>query len=120
MRGTALNGDNGGMKRAVTVLATTAAAALAACGGGGGGANIASTLPAKQAPKGGVVQADGTAGLLGPATTVDPNGAKTVGKTAPISPKENRPTDAQSHGVAGGVACSSTSADPAPTNLSAI
>src|SRR4051794_18458288 len=114
-------GDNGDMRRATAFAAIACALALAACGGGGGkNAATAPTTGAKPTPNGGVVTAQPTKGFLGPATTVDQQGSKTTGKTVPISPKENRPTDAESHGVAGGVACSSTSADPAPSNLKAM
>jgi uncharacterized protein YkwD len=108
------------MRRVTGLVAIASALVLAACGGGGGG-NKPEAPNAKPSPSGGgVVQAVPTKGFLGPATTVDPNGSKTVGKTAPISPKENRPTDAETHGVAGGVACSSTSANPGPSNLGAL
>ena len=107
--------------RSVTAIAALASAiVLAACGGGGGGKTHAPTPNAKPTPGGGVVTAEPTKGILGPATTVDPTGAKTIGKIAPISPKENRPTDAETRGVAGGVACSSTSANPAPSNVRAL
>src|SRR3954452_18034298 len=109
------------MRRATAFAAIVCALALAACGGGGGkNAATAATTGAKTTPNGGVVTAQPTKGFLGPATTVDQQGAKTTGKTVAISPRENRPTDAESHGVAGGVACSSTSADPAPSNLKAM
>ena len=40
-----------------------------------------------------------------------------VGGNAPLSPAEDRPTDAQTRGVGGGAACASTSATPASSNL---
>ena len=107
------------MKRVAITAVLASSLALAACGGGGN-KNVAPVEKPKQAPSGGVVQAQPTTGLLGPATTVSPQGTRTVGKTGPLSPKENRPTDAQTHGVAGGVACSSTSLDPSPSNLAAL
>jgi uncharacterized protein YkwD len=113
-----MNGDNGFMKRATIATVAAASLLLAACGGGGN-KNVAPVQKQKQ-PGGGVVQAQPTTGLLGPATTVTPQGAKTVGRTGPISPNENRPTDAQSHGVAGGVACQSTSLNPAPSNINSL
>src|SRR4051794_33508732 len=109
------------MYRLATTVMLGSAFALAACGGGGGSGKQASPAPSgKQTPNGGVGTAEPSKGRLGPATTVDPQGAKTIGKPGPISPKENRPTDAQTHGVAGGVACTSTSADPAPSNLGSL
>src|SRR4051812_16512336 len=120
MRESPLNGDNLCMRRTCALAAIASTALLAACGGGGSNkqSSIQTTKPAQGG--GGVVQAVPSKGILGPATTVDPQGAKTIGKTGPISPRENRPTDAQANGVAGGVACSSTSADPSPANLSAL
>src|SRR3954470_12429136 len=106
------------MKRVVLTGLAAASLLLAACGGGD--KNAATAPTPKQNGKGGVVQAVPSNGLLGPATTVSPEGSKTTGKTSPISPKENRPTDAESHGVAGGGACSSTSAAPPPANLGAL
>src|SRR3954447_10272207 len=111
-----------GMSRLFVALATlVSAVALVACGGGGG--THGSQSAPKPAPKtgGGVVNAEPTKGVLGPAVTVTPEqGVKTVGKTAPLTPKENRPTDAQTHGVGGAAACSSAAADPAPANLGAL
>ena len=95
-----------------------AIAVIAGCGGGG-----SSDKPAKQAPgstAGGVVSADATKGLLLPAVTVVGGKQTVIGRTSPISPKENHPTDAQRNGVAGTGACASTSANPSPANLAAM
>lgn len=91
---------------------------VAGCGGGGHD----SGSPAASKPKaGGVVTAEPTKGFVGPALDVDQGGTNLLGpRTAPLSPKEDRPTDAQTHGVAGGVACASTSATPASANLGGI
>jgi uncharacterized protein YkwD len=101
----------------VTMLAS--AFALTACGGGG--KSQSATAPVAKPSTGtggGLVTAEPSKGVLGPALIITPQGGLQVtGKTAPISPKENRPTDAQSHGVAGVAACTSTSANPAPANL---
>ena len=106
------------MHRVVTATALLAAVVgLAACGGGGGGSKSAPAPTPKQTGAGGVVTAEPTKGIIGPATTVDPQGAKTIGKSGPLSPKENRPTDAQQNGVAGTAACASTSANPSSSNL---
>lgn len=104
-----------GMRR-TAVLAVVVL--IAGCGGGGDKESVA---PVAKKPKtGGVVKAEPTKGFVGPAVDVDTSGANVVGKTAPLSPKEDRPTDSETHGVAGGVACASTSATPASSNLSSI
>src|SRR3954451_8290041 len=119
MRVTRLNGDNGAMKRAALTALVGSALALCACGGSSNNSSTSTPSP-KQSSNGGAVTAEASKGVLGPALTVDAGGQKTIGKGGPISPKENRPTDAETHGVAGGVACSSTSANPAPSNLGAM
>jgi uncharacterized protein YkwD len=100
------------------IVAVGAIALLAGCGGGD------SDQPAKQAKpaagSGGVVSADATRGVLLPAISVIDGKESVVGKTAPISPKENRPTDAQRNGVAGASACASTSSNPSAGNLGAM
>lgn len=108
------------MKRVATLATVASSVVLAACGGGGGHKTVAPVQKQNNPSGGGVVKAEPTNGLLGPALTVTPRGAKTVGKTGPISPNENRPTDAQSHGVSGGVACQSTALDPAPSNINTL
>ena len=114
---TCLNGHNCRMRR---IVAIGAIALIAGCGGGGG-SNGSSKQPAQaKAPGGGVVSAEATKGLLGPAVSVLDGKATTIGRTAPLSPKENRPTDAQRNGVAGAGACASTSSNPAPSNLGAM
>ena len=67
------------------------------------------------------MSAEGTRGILAPAISVIGGKEKAVGRNnAPISPKENRPTDAQRNGVAGAGACASTSANPSASNLGAM
>lgn len=91
---------------------------IAGCGGGD---DSESTAPVAKKPSGGgVVSAEPTKGFVGPAIDVDENGANQIGKTAPLSPDEDRPTDSEESGVAGGVACASTAATPAGSNLSSI
>jgi uncharacterized protein YkwD len=107
------------MKRVALSVTVASAFALAACGGGGGAKSTPVAAP-KQNANGGVVTAEPTKGIIGPATTVDPQGAKTIGKSGPLSPKENRPTEAQQNGVAGTAACASTSANPSSSNMGAM
>src|SRR3954466_9597498 len=118
MQETCLNGHNRRMRKFVALAAI---ALIAGCGGGGDDDN--GSTPAKVTPNsgGGVVSADATKGILGPAVDVE-NGAESViakGGGA-ISPKENQPTDAQRNGVAAAGACASTSANPSSSNLSAM
>ena len=121
MRETRLNGDNYGMKQVVTTALIASALALAACGGGNDENNATTSSAQKQSTSGGTVSAQPTKGVLGPAVTVDEvKGEESIGKGGPISPKEDRPTDAQQHGVAGGSACASASADPEGADLGAI
>jgi uncharacterized protein YkwD len=119
MREARLNRENEAMDRALVTVTVVSAFALAACGGGGN--NHSTSAPAvKPAPTGGVVSAEASKGLLGPSVDVTPGGTKVTGPGGPISPKENRPTEAQANGVAGVEACSSTSANPVPSNLAAM
>jgi uncharacterized protein YkwD len=101
------------------IVALGAIALIAGCGGGGSEKPAKSAKPAPS-PGGGVVTAEPTKGLLPPAVSVIGGKEKSVGHTAPISPKENRPTDAQRNGVAAAGACASTSANPGPSNLGAL
>jgi uncharacterized protein YkwD len=90
---------------------------LAACGGGG---SKSATVPAPPSGGGGTVGAEPTAGLVGPAITVE-NGRQTeTGGRQAIPPTEAGPTDAQRNGVGGAVACTSGSASPSRANLRSI
>jgi uncharacterized protein YkwD len=110
------------MRRIAATAAIGLAVLVAGCGGGGGGGSGSkeSVQPTPTTLPGGIVTPEGTKGLIGPAEAVLQGKKSVVGKTAPISPKENRPTDAQRNGVAGAGACASTSANPAPSNLGAM
>jgi uncharacterized protein YkwD len=115
MRKTCLNGHNCRMRR---IAAVGVVALIAGCGGGGGSSQ-STPQPAKSkaSPSGGVVSAEPTRGILIPPIVVENGKVTTTGKGGPISPKEDRPTDAQENGVAGSGACASTSANPSPSNL---
>src|SRR4051794_41655461 len=108
------------MHRVTAAALIAAVMGLAACGGGGGKQASSTTPSPKQNSTGGAVTAEPTKGFVGPATTVDQQGTKTLGKSAPLSPKENRPTDAQQNGVAGTAACASTAADPSGSDGRAL
>ena len=91
---------------------------IAGCGGGGSD-KAAAPVKSGTSP-GGVVTAESTKGVLGPATSVLDGKETTVGGNTAISPKEDRPTDAQRNGVAAAGVCASTSANPAPSNLGSL
>jgi uncharacterized protein YkwD len=90
-------------------------ALIAGCGGGSDNG----TKPSRPSTSssGAVVSASPTKGVLLPAISVENGKVLVIGKGGPISPKEDRPTDAQEHGVAGSGACVGTSANPSPSNL---
>jgi hypothetical protein len=92
-------------------------ALVAGCGGGSDDDAQSTALAAAKAGGGGVVKAELTKGLLLPPVAVVGGKVVVIGKGGPISPKEDRPTDAQRNGVAGSGACASTSANPSPANL---
>lgn len=117
MQKTCLNGHNRPMRKFV---ALGAIAVIAGCGGGDDADQSGSTPAKKPSGGGGVVTAEPTNGVLGPAIFVIDGKPTVVGRNAPISPKENRPTDAQRNGVAGASACASTSANPSSSNLGAM
>jgi uncharacterized protein YkwD len=119
MRSRPLNRENRGMRLVTAIALLAAVVAIAACGSGGN----KSSSSGRAAPAGGTgrtVTAVPTNGELGPAIVVTPSGSKQIGNAGKISPKENHPTDAQQHGVAGGPACASGSAMPASSNLNAV
>jgi uncharacterized protein YkwD len=116
---TCLNGHNCHMRR-IAAIGAIGLMALAGCGGGGGGEKPAPAAKPKPSAAGGVVTAEATKGILAPAVTVLQGKEAVIGRQAPISPKENRPTDAQRNGVAGAGACASTSANPSSSNLRAM
>jgi uncharacterized protein YkwD len=97
------------------ILVVSVAVLIAGCGGG---SNKTTSTPAKTTPSGnGGVKAEPTKGLLVPALTIENGKTSVIGRVTPISPKEDRPTDAQLGGVAGGPACARASSDPGPSNL---
>jgi uncharacterized protein YkwD len=93
---------------------------VAGCGGDSDKAGKKPTAPAPANGHGGVVTAEPTKGLLAPPVGVVDGKVVVTGKGGPIDPSEDRPTDAQERGVAGSGACTSTSANPSPSNLGAL
>jgi uncharacterized protein YkwD len=116
MRKTCLNGHNCRMRR---IAAFGVVALIAGCGSGGSSQTTTPTKP-KSSPSGGVVTAEPTRGILIPPIVVEDGKVTTTGKGGPISPKADRPTEAQENGVAGSGACASTSANPSSSNLGAM
>ena len=104
--------------RAVAALSVAGALFLAACGGG---ATEQPSPPVKQKTgPGGTVNAAPTVGRLGPAEILTPGKTDVIGKPGPMSPKAQKPRGAELHGVAGGVACASTTATPSRSNMNAM
>jgi uncharacterized protein YkwD len=111
------------MRALLTLTALLAVLLVSACGGSGS-ANSSTTSrttpPTRTNSSGAVVSADPTKGVLGPALLINSSGTHVIGRPGPISPKENRPTDAQQQGVAGGPACAAGSSMPGRTNLASM
>jgi uncharacterized protein YkwD len=90
--------------------------ALAGCGGGG-------SKPAAQAPStqatgnGGIVSAERTLGLVGPAGRATKTKQSFSDRTSRISPDANHKTRALTHGVAGGAACDNGGLMPSGDNI---
>jgi uncharacterized protein YkwD len=118
MRETCLNGHNCAMRRIAVVAA--AVTAIAGCGGGGSSQSTTQPAKSKATSSGAVVTAEATKGILAPPIVIENGKVSVTGTGGPISPKEDRPTDAQEHGVAGSGACASTSANPSSSNLGAL
>jgi uncharacterized protein YkwD len=107
------------IKSAAPSLLLVGAIAVAGCGGGGGDNSAKPPAPVNQAPSaaGGVVSADGTQGLVGPAGRATSKSQSFDDKTGKISPKANQKTGAQKHGVAAGDACNDSGITPSDANI---
>jgi uncharacterized protein YkwD len=96
---------------------------MAGCGGGGGGGGSASApAPASQSSSksGGVVSAEGTLGLVGPAGRATAKSQQFEDRKSRISPKANQKTKAQQHGVSAGEACNDGGVMPDDTNIAQL
>ena len=92
--------------------------AVAGCGGGGGSDTAKAPAPVNNvSTPGGVVSADGTQGLVGPAGRATAKSQQFEDKTGKISPKANRKTDALKHGVAAGDSCNDGGLEPSDANI---
>ena len=122
-------GMEGSENRIRTLTRTLAASLLlaatvvvAGCGGGGGGSSTAPSAPVNQAPKGasGVVSAEGTLGLVGPAARSTGTKQQFDDATGKIPSSANKKTKGQQHGVAGGAACNDGGITPSEDNLAQV
>src|SRR5436305_1738990 len=104
-------------KRAVAVPCLVAAVFVSACGGGGGSKGVAPPPSSGKPAGGGIVKAEPTNGLLGPAEVVVPGASHVIGKTGPLPRRTGGLGGAKGNGVGGGVACASASASPSSRNL---
>src|SRR4051812_26421187 len=100
-------------------LLLVAAVVAAGCGGGGGGSSTTSPAPVSQASTGasGVVSADGTLGLVGPAARSTEKKQQFDDAAGKIPRTANKKTNGQKHGVAGGEACNDGGITPSADNL---
>jgi uncharacterized protein YkwD len=110
------------IRTAFPAVILAAAVAVAGCGGGGGSKAASAPAPVNQTSStpGGVVSAEGTLGLVGPAGRATAKKQQFDDKTGKIPANANRKTDAQKHGVAAGAACSDGDLLPADSNLDQI
>jgi uncharacterized protein YkwD len=96
--------------------------AASGCGGGGSDKSAAPAAPvnAKPSAGGGLVSAEGTEGLVGPAQRATDQSSSGSDASSRISPKANQKTGAQKHGVAAGAACDNSGMTPSADNLSQV
>jgi uncharacterized protein YkwD len=95
---------------------------MAGCGGGGGSDTANAPAPVNQSSSspGGVVSAEGTLGLVGPAGRATANSQQFEDKTGKISPKANRKTKALQHGVAAGDSCNDGALMPSDDDIAQL
>lgn len=96
------------------------AALVAVAGCGGSKSNAVPPSVSTNAGPGGVVAAQGTLGLVGPAGRATRSGAQFSDRTSKIPATSNRRTGALRHGVAGGAACDNGGITPAADNLDQV
>jgi uncharacterized protein YkwD len=100
----------------VCILAT--GIIVAGCGGGGGGKSASAPAPvSKTSASGGVVTAQGTAGLVGPSARSTANKQQFDDKAGRIPAKAKGKTNGQKHAVAGESACPGGDLMPTPDNI---
>jgi uncharacterized protein YkwD len=107
------------IRAALPAALVAGAVTVAGCGGGGGGDSAKPPAPLNQTSStpGGVVSAEGTLGLVGPAGRATQKSQQFEDGTGKISPKANRKTNALKNGVAAGDACNDGGITPSDSNL---
>lgn len=105
-------------RRAGSGALLAALVALAGCGGGGDKDAAAPPPPVNASPtgSGGLVTAEGTNGLVGPADRVEKGKTTVIGKEGKISPNANKKTPSQK-GVGAGDQCENAGITPTQDNL---
>ena len=110
------------VRTALPSLLLTSVVALAACGGDSSDEPAKAPTPSNQSAKstGGLVSADATQGLVGPAARESDRAESFLEKTGAIPANANRKTGAQKKGVAGGAACGDSGITPEESNLAQV
>lgn len=108
-------------RKAVPAALLVGAIAIAGCGGGSENDSAKPPAPVNQAPSsaGGVVTAEGTQGLVGPAGRATAKREQFDDSTGKIPANANRKPKSQ-RGVAGGEACQDTGMTPTEANLAQV
>jgi uncharacterized protein YkwD len=108
------------IKKAVPALLLVGLVAVAGCGGGGGSSSNSANPPAPvtksaTAPGGGVVTAEGTLGLVGPAGRATAKQKQFEDQSSKIPPGSNRKPK-HGNGVAGQISCDNGDVTPDDSN----
>lgn len=99
------------------------AIAVAGCGGGGGSDSADAPAPVNQSSStpGGVVSAEGTLGLVGPAARATATRNQFEDKTGKIAPNSNRkPGAGKKSGVGAGDSCNDRAIEPSDSNIAQL
>jgi uncharacterized protein YkwD len=114
-------GMEGSKNRTHRLIAAALLAGVLAVAGCGGGGSDAAKAPApvsnSTSTPGGVVSADGTEGLVGPAGRATAKSQQFDDQAGKISAKANHKTKAQQHGVGAGDACNDGALEPSDSNI---
>jgi uncharacterized protein YkwD len=113
-----MHGSDGRIHKLTTTAVLAAVFAFSGCAGSGGGNSASAPPPVKQSSSapGGVVTAEGTAGLVGPAGRASRKSQQFDDQTSKIPRRPTHRTGAQRHGVAGGAACDNSDMMPSDGN----
>ena len=114
-------GMDGSKNRTHKLIMAALLAGVLAVAGCGGGSDDAAKAPApvsnSTSTPGGVVSAEGSDGLVGPAGRATAKKQQFDDRTDKISAKANRKTDALKHGVAAGDSCNDGGLEPSDSNI---